>query len=133
MKKILIAFDGDKPARRALERGADLAQAFGAQLAVVSVVPWRGGRFPIDPWDDAEVHSEALKSVDEWLSQRGLSATLMSPAGDPARTIEMIAETGDFDTIIVGTRGLGPLNRLLQGSVSEHLATHAKATVVIAR
>jgi nucleotide-binding universal stress UspA family protein len=133
MKKILIAYDGDEPARRALERGAELAQAFGADLAVISVTPWRGGRFPNDPWDDAEVHAKALKTASDWLSRRGLSAELLSPAGDPGETIETIAEAGSFDTIIVGTRGLGPVGRFMHGSVSERLATNAKATVVIAR
>jgi nucleotide-binding universal stress UspA family protein len=33
----------------------------------------------------------------------------------------------------VGSRGLGTFGRMLQGSVSEHVATHARATVVIAR
>ena len=133
MKRILVAYDGDEPAHRALERGAELAQAFGAELGVMSVTPWRGGRFPTDLWDDAEVHAKALKSASDWLSQRGLSATLLSPAGDPGKTIETVAEAGDFDTIIVGTRGLGSVGRFMQGSVSEHLATNAKATVVIAR
>ena len=108
-------------------------EAFGAELGVVSVTPWRGGRFPTDVWDDAEVHAKLLKSASDWLSQRGLSATLLSPAGDPGKTIETVAEAGDFDTIIVGTRGLGAVGRFMQGSVSEHLATNAKATVVIAR
>lgn len=133
MNKILVAIDGDKPAHLALERGAELAQAFGAELGIVSVTPWRGGRFPTDVWDDAEVHAAALKSASELLSQRGIAATLMSPMGDPGKTIETIAEAGGFDTIIVGTRGLGPIGRFLQRSVSGHLATNAKATVVIAR
>lgn len=133
MKKILVAYDGDEPAHRALERGAELAQAFGAELGVVSVTPWRSGRFPTDAWDDAEGHAEALKSADDWLSERGLSATLLSPAGDPAEMIETVAQAHDFDTIIVGSRGLGPVGRFMQRSVSEHLATNAKATVVIAR
>ena len=133
MKRILIAYDGDEPASRALERGAELAQASGADLAVISVTPWRGGRFPTDPWDDAEVHVKALKTASDWLSGRGLSAELLSPAGDPGETIETIAEAGDFDTIVVGSRDLGPVGRFMQGSVSEHLATNAKATVVIAR
>jgi nucleotide-binding universal stress UspA family protein len=34
---------------------------------------------------------------------------------------------------VVGSRDLGPVGRFMQGSVSEHLATNAKATVVIAR
>ena len=133
MKRILIAYDGDEPAQRALERGAELAQAFGADLAVISVTPWRSSRFPTNPWDDAEAHAKALKSADDWLSQRGLPAELLSPAGDPGETIETVAEAGDFDTIIVGTRGLGQVGRFMQGSVSEHLATNANATVVIAR
>ncbi len=133
MKRIMIAYDGGEPAHHALEQGAELAQAFGSDLAVISVTPWRGGRFPTDPWDDAEAHAKALKSAGDWLTQRGLSAELLSPSGDPGQTIETIAQAGDFDTIVVGSRDLGPVGRFMQGSVSEHLATHAKATVVIAR
>ena len=82
---------------------------------------------------DVEAHAKVLKSASDWLSQRGLSATLLSPIGNPGRTIEEVAEDGNFDTIIVGTRGLGAIGRFIEGSVSEHLATNAKATVVIAR
>ncbi len=32
--------------------------------------------------------------------------------------------------MVVGSRGLGAVSRFLQGSVSEHVATHADATVV---
>jgi nucleotide-binding universal stress UspA family protein len=58
---------------------------------------------------------------------------MIEPAGEPASTIERVAEMGRFDTIVVGSRGLGAASRFLQGSVSEHVATHANATVVIAR
>jgi nucleotide-binding universal stress UspA family protein len=133
MKKILVAYDGDEPSRLALERGADLAVAFGAQLAVISVTPWRSDRFPVDVWDDAGAHAMALKSAADRLSQRGLAAEMLSLAGDPARTIEAAAEDGNFDTIVIGSRGLGSVARFMQGSVSEHIATNAKASVVIAR
>jgi nucleotide-binding universal stress UspA family protein len=63
----------------------------------------------------------------------GIEAELLEPAGDPAAAIERVAEAGGFDTIVVGSRGLGAVGRFLQGSVSEHVATHARATVVIAR
>jgi nucleotide-binding universal stress UspA family protein len=133
MKKILVAYDGDEPSRLALERGADLALAFGAQLAVISVTPWRNDGFPVDLWDDAGAHRRALKSAAEWLSHRGLAAELLAPAGDPAQTIEDAAKAGALDTIVVGSRGLGAVSRYMQGSVSEHVATNAKASVVIAR
>ena len=133
MKKILVAYDGDEPADLALERGAELAEAFGAELGIVSVTPWRPGRFATDAWGDAEAHARALKAARHWLSQRGLTATVLSPGGDPAETIERVAEAHGFDTIVVGTRDLGPVGRSMQRSVSEHVATNAKATVVIAR
>jgi len=53
--------------------------------------------------------------------------------GDPAEMIEQVAEKGGYDTVVVGARGLGALGRFLQGSVSEHVATHASATVLVAR
>lgn len=37
------------------------------------------------------------------------------------------------DTVVIGTRGLGAIGRMLQGSVSEHVATHASTTAVVAR
>jgi nucleotide-binding universal stress UspA family protein len=133
MKKILIAYEGEEPGQRALRQGADLARVFGADLSVISVTPWRWGPVPMDPWDDAEAHAKALKAAATWLSHRGLTAELLSPAGDPAQTIEEFAKAGAFDTIVVGSRGLGSVSRFMQGSVSEHVATNAQASVVIAR
>lgn len=132
MKKILVAYDGQPPAKRALEMAVDLAKAFGASVSVVSVVPFHPGRAPIDPWDDGTVHARELTEARELLETEGIDAELLEPVGDPAKTIERIASEGGYDTIVVGSRQLGSLERVLQGSVSEHVATHADATVVIA-
>ena len=56
---------------------------------------------------------------------------LLEPLGDPARTIERIAVEGGFDTIVIGSRGLSALDRVLRGSISEHVVTHSSATVVV--
>ena len=133
MKKILVAYDGGEPAHRALEMAADLAAKFDATVSVVSVIPVHPGRVPVDPWDDRPVHTAELVEAREILLKRGIEPTLHEPAGDPAVTIEKIAEEGGYDMVIVGSRGIGALSRALQGSVSEHVATHATATVVVAR
>jgi nucleotide-binding universal stress UspA family protein len=133
MRNILVAYDGGEPAHRALETGIDLAKRFEASLGVVSVIPAHAGRAPIDPWDDKAVHDRQLAEVRVIVARHGVAAELFEPAGDPATTIERIAQTGHYDTIVVGSRGLGTLDRILQGSVSTHVAAHAKATVVVAR
>jgi nucleotide-binding universal stress UspA family protein len=133
MKKILLAYDGSEPARTALEQTIELAKSFDAEVAVISVVPVHPGRVPIDPWDDRTVHAEELLEARRLLQEAGIEATLIEPGGDPAKTIERIAEERDYDTIVIGSRGLGLVARALQGSVSEHVAANAHATVVVAR
>lgn len=133
MKRILVAYDGGEPARRALDTAIELAKQFDALITVVSVVPVHPGRAPIDPWDDRSVHAQELQEAKQILTAHGITAEFLEPAGVPAATIERIAAEGGFDTVVVGSRGLGAVSRFLQGSVSEHVATHADATVVIAR
>ena len=133
MKKILVAYDGGEPARKALETAIDLATTHDGSISVVSVVPLHPGRAPMDPWDDAAVHAQALDEARQILAEHGMAAELLEPIGDPAATIERIANDGGYDTVVVGSRGLGAVSRFLQGSVSGHVATHTKATVVVAR
>lgn len=133
MKKILLAYDGGEPAKRALEQTIELARKFDAQVGVISVVPVHPGRAPIDPWDDRTVHAEELLEARRLLREVGIEAELLEPGGDPAQLIESLADERGYDTIVVGSRGLNALTRMLQGSVSDHVATHAHTTVVVAR
>lgn len=133
MKRILVAYDGGEPAKRALDTAVELARKFDATISVVSVVPYHPGRSPMDPWDDTFVHDHELEEARSLLALQGVEAQLLEPIGDPARTIERIAKDGGFDTVVIGSRGLGALSRFLQGSVSEHVATHGEATVVVVR
>lgn len=133
MKKILLAYDGGEPAKRALDLAVELARSFNAGVGVVSVVPGRPGRVPIDPWDDRTVHAQELLEARRLLREAGIEAELLEPGGDPAKTIERMADERGYDTIVIGTRGLGTLARTLQGSVSEHVAANAHVTVVVAR
>ena len=133
MKRILLAYDGGEPAKRALETAATLAKSLDALVSVISVVPFHAGRIGMEVWDDPEVHAQELEEARSLLALQGIEADVLEPIGDPAHTIERIARDGAFDTVVVGSRGLGAVSRLLQGSVSSHLATHADATVVVVR
>ncbi len=133
MQKLLLAYDGTQHSRRALEVAALMTHKFGASLTVVSVVPTHPGRTPIDPWDDTELHTQELIEAGRLLREEGIEAQLIESAGDVPERIEHIAALGDFDAVIVGTRGLSTLGRALQGSVSGHVAANADTTVIVAR
>ena len=76
------------------------------RCAVVSVVPFHPGTraMPVEPWDDSSVHARELLEAKKALREHGIEATLLEPAGDPARTIERIAREGEYDTIVIGSR-----------------------------
>lgn len=133
MQKLLLAYDGTQHSRRALEVAAVMTHKFGASLTVVSVVPTHAGRTPIDPWDDTELHTRELLEAGRLLRDEGIEAQLIESAGDVPERIERIAAQGDFDAVIVGSRGLSTLGRALQGSVSGHVAANADTTVIVAR
>ena len=130
MERILLAYDGEKPARHALQTAAELAMAFRAALSVVSVVPVGPDGTPTEPWDGGEAHARDLQDAREVLAELGVQAELLEPAGDPARKIEGIAREGGYDTIVIGSRDLAPMPGLA-GSVSSHVATHANGVVVL--
>ncbi|MFL5778401.1 MAG: universal stress protein [Chloroflexota bacterium] len=131
--RILIAYDGDEPGRRALDAGALLGAALGASLDVISVVPTASGRSPITPWDDRSAHAEELREAQDYLRGRGFEPTLIEETGEPATTIERIGTKAGYDMIVVGPRGIEAVNRILQGSISAHVAAHAETTVLVAR
>ena len=133
MKKILVAYDGTQAADSALSTAIDLAKAFQPQVGIISVGPVHPGRAPIDPWDDPAVHAEQLRRARQTLLDAGIEPTLLEAAGDPAKQIEREAEEGGYDAVVIGSRGLGFIGRALQGSVSEHVATHTRSTVIVTR
>ena len=131
--RILLAYDGGAPARRALESAASIAKAMGASLDVISVIPFDGGRAPIAPWDDQVVHDGELLDAKTRLEALGIQCRMFEPMGDPAHEIERLAADGHYHMVVLGSRHLGVAGRMLQGSVSEHVATHGDATVVVVR
>jgi nucleotide-binding universal stress UspA family protein len=67
------------------------------------------------------------------LRRVGLFATSEVMDGDPREAILTLADLVIADTIFVGARGLGRMERLLLGSVSSYIITHARCTVEVVR
>jgi nucleotide-binding universal stress UspA family protein len=135
VKKIVVAYDDTESSRRALERSAALAQAFASELIVTSVAPILTGigrtAGPVDPVDSPEKHAAELAAARTYLEGQGLSAEYVPAVGEPADTIVEVANERGADLIVIGTRELGFLQRLLGQSVSDSVAHHARCDVLI--
>jgi nucleotide-binding universal stress UspA family protein len=135
MKTIVVGYDESPAAKRALERAIELAQAFGSQVIVTSVAPVAvsPGRSEgaVDATDTPGEHQEELQAVRDQLAAAGVSAVLVPAIGDPANTITELADQRGADLIVVGTRELGVVQRLLGQSVSEGVVHKADCDVLL--
>ncbi len=141
-ERILVAVDGSEHALKAVDLAVDLAQKYGAELAIVSVyrplkVPDSThslvrSRAAAQPTAELkalakEVVAEAVERADKL----GVPGRGMVERGHPARTIVETAERFDADAIVMGSRGLGDMGGLLLGSVSHKVSSLAKCSVII--
>lgn len=137
MKTIVVGYDESEPAKRALERAADLAVAFDAKVIVTSVAqPLAAasagrGLGPLEPIDPPELHRAELEHARTYLAGRGLEAEYDVALGNPATEILELAEARGADLIVVGTREAGLLERLIQPSVSGAVQRRAHCDVLI--
>ncbi len=135
MKTIVVGYDETEPAERALDRAAELAQAFGSKVIVTSVAPVMisigRGMGAIDPTDTPGEHREELEQARAQLADKGIDVELQAAIGEPADTIVQLAEERNADLIVVGTREPNVLERLLGQSVSQSVSRHAHCDVLI--
>ena len=138
MHRIVVGVDGSENSRRALEWAIDEARIRQARLTVVSAwqipnvvlsSPVATAAYDDDVWRDAatETLDTALKSVATDVLPVEIDRQVIE--GPAARVLVDAAK--DADMIVVGSRGRGGFTGLLLGSVSQHVAHHARCPVVI--
>lgn len=137
MDRIVVGFDGSEHSRKALARAAEIAN--GATIAVVSAANVArlmrdpaGGVAPVDP-ADAEARTQALAEARKYLEGRGLKGVYVEGHGNPADVIVQEAEESGADLIVIGTRGLNAVQRVVLGSVSTNVVHHAPCDVLVVR
>jgi nucleotide-binding universal stress UspA family protein len=135
IETILIGYDETDPSRRALERAATLAKAFEAKLVVTSVAPVTAPAsarsIGTDPVDTAADHRAELHDAHVYLESQGVTADYIEAVGHEAESILEAARERSADMIVVGSREVGRLHRLLGQSVSDAVSHGAHCDVLI--
>lgn len=131
-RTIAVAYDDTPEARAALRRAEEIARACRATIVVytvaapAAVVPGATGYTPAIPPQAGAIVTRAVKSVDE-----DLAATGRALAGVPAGSIAEACEEVGADLLVAGSRGYGPVLRVLLGSVSTQLVHRAPCPVLV--
>lgn len=140
MPGIVVGVDGSPNSEVALDWAMGQAAAVQAPLTVVAVheVPksyWGG--IPVVGPPDAPALEKLHQAADE-MAQR--AASRLGEAGPPSVTVralsgfvvkELVEASKDADLVVLGTRVVSGLARLLVGSISTEVVQHSQCPVVI--
>lgn len=147
-KNILIAVDGSPTSNLALLEAVKLAPA-DASVRVITVVENPAWSIPLDVgvmYDVEFMHTSLVKAAKEILER---AKTLLQHKGINAKThLIDLTETGSnnipsaimkeaeewpADVVVIGTHGRRGFNRVLMGSVAEHVIRAATKPVLLVR
>jgi nucleotide-binding universal stress UspA family protein len=154
-KKILVAVDGSESATRAANAALELADKLKADLIILHAVsppstvyktglPSMASMAPPPPSQSEidEYYAYAKRVATGIMSgtiseakRRGVKvkSEIVEGVASTVETIINHASKENVDMIVVGTRGLGGFRKLLIGSVSSAVVTHASCPVLIVR
>lgn len=139
-ERVLLATDGSEDAALAAEAAVDLCGRAGSELHVVHVGYDISdyGRYVATPERYSFLFSqEARKLLDEQVENieraGGTVVDSYLELGDPADEILRLAEELEAGLIVMGSRGLGPVERLVMGSTSEDVVHRAPCPVLMMR
>lgn len=140
---VVVGFDGSPNGQDAVRVAADLV-ADGGTVHVVTAYKEPSAAEMGRMWDQVpaeyrgsfDVLSEPQSHRDvamAMLSERDVTAVDHLVADDAASAIMDTADEVHADLIVVGSRGLGRGTRILRGSVSSKVASHATTSFLVVR
>lgn len=138
LRRVAVGFDGSPEARHALRLALQLAEAAQVAIRLVTVMH-PGELFPTGAGTGLgyeghvearrqELQEELDRAVAGIPAQREPSGSVI--VGDP--DLALRAEVGDADLLVVGSRGYGPIRRVLLGSVAASLLRDSPCPVLVA-
>ncbi|MGM8366608.1 universal stress protein [Virgibacillus sp. W0181] len=137
-KKILLAFDGSEHSLRATDEAAKIASLGEKSIVeIVLVADFSKAKSDIlhsQGKDELELsRRKKLLPAEEKLTAKNISFEINILHGEPGPTIVDYANKGDYDLLIIGSRGLNTLQEMVLGSVSHKVAKRVDCPVLIVK
>ena len=145
--KILVCIDGSEQSSKALEKAAEIMDAERDEITVLNVFDRQKidlssiiitPEFVQDARDVLELENEYIKAGQEileravkMLAAKNITADQIFAKGHAAETIIKTAESEGYDMVVVSSRGLGGVGRILLGSVSNAVVNNITGCSVL--
>jgi nucleotide-binding universal stress UspA family protein len=144
-KQILVAVDGSRSGRRALDEAVKIAKATGGKIEALCVVRHPARLVDVSSGfaeeqarhsaenDAATLALEEAKTVFTQAQVPGTTRAADASGEEVAAVIARIAAEEEADLVVMGTRGLSGMKRILLGSVAESFLRMADRPVMLVR
>jgi nucleotide-binding universal stress UspA family protein len=136
VKKILVAIDGSDAAMHAVRTAVTIAKGLQAELTLAHDVPPTfvppEVPFGVQPWTEEAVKL-GEKLLEQAAAEAGVTVARLNVTGSPAERLSDLAEQGNFDLVVVGSKGRGAVSRMLIGSVTDRLVHICKRPILVVR
>jgi len=130
---IVVGVDGSAHAARALAQAGDLAERTGAQIIAVHATHGTQTDASVQPL--ATRRRSLPDLLEDWctpLHVRGLDDhESVIVEGDARTALVEVADERGADLLVIGSRGLGPVTKLVLGSVASSLIHHSHIPVTV--
>ncbi|HEY9847806.1 MAG TPA: universal stress protein [Candidatus Caenarcaniphilales bacterium] len=137
-KTILVALDSSALSERVVQTLAEFCLQPETKVILAHVVS--PAETDIErPADQPQIDSELglyrhlEKQLQAWQADLSYPSELEIVAGDPAEEIIRLANIHQATLIVIGSRGLTGLDRILQGSVSSQVVMDAPCSVLVVK
>lgn len=139
--RVILATDGSKHAEQAASLLARLPHAQPLELIVLAVTPMMEfhGSLEVVEWMKRSKEAEQIKAlevcqrIERLFEGANASVELRVVEGHAGSTIVAQAESWDAELVVLGAMGMNLLDRMMLGSVSDFVATHAPCSVLVVR
>lgn len=138
---VLVAVDQSEYAKRALKTAIWLAKSADARLVAVHVVPPPPAAEGVAPTALEKLEKAYISMGSRILAdlaweastKHGFKIDTLLETGDAREKILAAAKENSADIIVIGSRGMGKIGRLLLGSVSQSVVQNAKVPVLVVK
>lgn len=137
-KRILLAVDGSKHSERATNEAVKIASIAGkCVVEIVLVADHSEAKTEILHAQGKEAlylkRRQKILGIEEQLTKKQVNYEVSILHGDPGPIIVEHANKGNFDMVIIGSRGLNSLQEMVLGSVSHKVAKRVNSPVLIVK
>ncbi len=129
ISSLLVCVDGSENSVKALDYALKLAEKMGSKITLLNVQELR--LYESSPKTAEELGDKILSKTLDAVGQKKIKADKKLEFGVISDSIVEVAEKGNYDLIVLGSRGLGTVKRFLLGSISDDVSHKAKCSVLI--